>query len=263
MMEKAESSSRRRSSVQSVDRALKILSSVAFSEKPLGVREIARRCGLKPSTAYSLIKTLRASNYIESSQAGRKCKLGVSAILLSVGKAQEFLSMFHDVSYPIIDQFYEEFPGNIGLYALLGDNVFSISNVVAKSPGTYTMREGLFIRDPHQIASGRMLFSMAEPRVVASFCRKCFGRAASEEAVKFKAALASIAVCGYAEGENLGDSGSYAASAPVNGVKGVPLALGVSIPVSQMESDSKTKMKRLLLDYSRKMEIVFKNVFQS
>ncbi len=109
------------------------------------------------------------------------------------------------------------------------------------------------------MAVGKVLFSMAEPRIVDSYCRKEFGHVSSEKAISFKAELAAAAVSGFAEAENVDGSGVYGASMPVNGVPGVPFALAISMPLARFAGDSKSRMKRPLRKYSQELEASFKN----
>jgi len=52
-------------SVQSVDRAMTLLGSVAASEHPLTVADLAKRCGLNRSTAWRLLATMEAHGMVE------------------------------------------------------------------------------------------------------------------------------------------------------------------------------------------------------
>jgi DNA-binding IclR family transcriptional regulator len=50
--------------IQSVSRALRVLEQVVQSDRPLPVKVVARRCGLKLSTAYHLVRTLSHEGYL-------------------------------------------------------------------------------------------------------------------------------------------------------------------------------------------------------
>jgi DNA-binding IclR family transcriptional regulator len=51
--------------IRSVSRALRIIEEVAGSPRPLPVKVIARRCQLRLSTAYHLVRTLCYEGYLE------------------------------------------------------------------------------------------------------------------------------------------------------------------------------------------------------
>jgi DNA-binding IclR family transcriptional regulator len=62
--------------IQSLQRAIRILYTVAGQEDGRSIREIAEGCGLKPITAYKIIRTLEAEHFLVRSTPPLRFQLG-------------------------------------------------------------------------------------------------------------------------------------------------------------------------------------------
>ena len=241
--------------VQSVERALSILSAVAFSEEPLGVREIARRTELKPPTAHAIIKTLKRMRYLEDGgSGGHACRLGISSMLLSIGRGQELIGRFRKLAMPVIDKLGDEFHETVLFAALLGDSGYSVASLVPNRSLAVVVQSSYFIDNPHRMAVGKVLLSMADLHTRTSYCRREFRSSTCDAAVSLKAELASISISGFGEADNIDGLGVYGVAVPVFGVPGVPLAIAVSMPLCRCNAELKAKMKRLLKKYSGELQ---------
>ena len=74
--------------IQSVDRALRILFTVAGRPDGVGVRELARLNELTPPTTQNLLKTLQQHGMVRFDPANRRYCLGAGAMQLSGGQEQ-------------------------------------------------------------------------------------------------------------------------------------------------------------------------------
>ena len=81
----AESSGRRRGTIQSVDRAARILKVLGTGTSRMGVTEIAERLGLAKGTAYGLLRTLQSQELVEQDPETNKYRLGPA--MLQLGNA--------------------------------------------------------------------------------------------------------------------------------------------------------------------------------
>jgi DNA-binding IclR family transcriptional regulator len=66
--------------VQTLDRALEILETLAEEGRSMGVTELGQRVGLNKSTVYRLLSTLAEWGYVEKSRKDNKYKLGLKII---------------------------------------------------------------------------------------------------------------------------------------------------------------------------------------
>src|SRR5712671_6325007 len=74
--------SSRRGSIQSVDRAARILKALASGPRRLGVSEIADRLGLARPTVHGLLQTLQAHGFVEQDRDSDKYQLGAGLLHL-------------------------------------------------------------------------------------------------------------------------------------------------------------------------------------
>src|SRR4051794_20660260 len=72
----------RRGSIQSVDRAARILKVLASGPRRLGVSEIADRLGLARPTVHGLLQTLQAHGFVEQDRDSDKYQLGAGLLHL-------------------------------------------------------------------------------------------------------------------------------------------------------------------------------------
>src|SRR5919197_2234048 len=79
----SEGAVRRRTMIQSVDRAARILKVLASGPRRVGVSDIARQLDLAPPTVHGLLQTLQAHGFVEQQSGSDKYQL--SAGLLRLG----------------------------------------------------------------------------------------------------------------------------------------------------------------------------------
>src|ERR671934_187774 len=72
----------KRSTIQSVDRAARILEALASGPRRLGVSELADRLGLTRPTVHGLLQTLQAHGFVEQDRDSDKYQLGAGLLQL-------------------------------------------------------------------------------------------------------------------------------------------------------------------------------------
>src|ERR671934_64028 len=72
----------KRSTIQSVDRAARILKALASGPRRLGVSELADRLGLTRPTVHGLLQTLQAHGFVEQDRDSDKYQLGAGLLQL-------------------------------------------------------------------------------------------------------------------------------------------------------------------------------------
>lgn len=70
--------------VQTLERSLDILETLARSEEPLGVTEIGNRIGLHKSTVYRILRTLCYRGYVEKEKERDRYRLGIKIVELGI-----------------------------------------------------------------------------------------------------------------------------------------------------------------------------------
>src|SRR5438552_14166139 len=73
---------RKRGSIQSIDRAARILKALGSGPRRLGVSELADRLGLTRPTVHGLLQTLQAHGFVEQDRDSDKYQLGAGLLQL-------------------------------------------------------------------------------------------------------------------------------------------------------------------------------------
>lgn len=75
---------------QSLERGLDVLEAIAASGGEIGVRELARRCGLSPTIVQRLVSSLASRGYIERSAETQRYRLGHRSLALGASSEGAF-----------------------------------------------------------------------------------------------------------------------------------------------------------------------------
>src|SRR5437667_9606296 len=97
-----ESSEKRRTSIQSIDRAAAILKALAGGPRRLGVSELADRLDLARPTVHGLLQTLQTHGFVEQDKNSEKYQLGPG--LLQLGYSYLDLNELRARSLPYADR---------------------------------------------------------------------------------------------------------------------------------------------------------------
>src|SRR6478735_12056424 len=73
---------RRRGTIQSVDRAARILKALASGPRRLGVSQLADQLGLSRPTVHGLLQTLQSHGFVEQDEESGKYQLGAGLLHL-------------------------------------------------------------------------------------------------------------------------------------------------------------------------------------
>src|SRR4051812_17636896 len=76
------SASRRRGTIQSVDRSARILKALASGPRRLGVSQLADQLGMTRPTVHGLLQTLQAHGFVEQDRDSDKYQLGAGLLHL-------------------------------------------------------------------------------------------------------------------------------------------------------------------------------------
>lgn len=148
--------------IRSVSRALRVLEEVAQSERPLTVKVIARRCGLKLSTSYHLVRTLCYEGYLHRRPTGD--------YLLGPQVAERFHDMLDAFGRPpgawAVLTHLAASTGHTAYLARLADGRLVVAGVAEgpNSPYLEDLQTGLEAA-PHATALGKALLLTLPPRV--------------------------------------------------------------------------------------------------
>lgn len=223
--------------VQSVDRAIDLLETLARSEGPMGVGEIAAATGLPQGTAHRLLRSLQTRGYVRH-DGSRKYSLGAAAFLLG-DAAQHSLARS---ARPHLSALVELAGETANLAVLEGDDVVYLAQV--PSPQTLRMfaEVGRHV-PPHSTAVGKVLLA-GLPREQALGVLGRRGLAAMTpnsitDRDRFCEELDATAARGWASDEEEQELGIRCVAVPVGRDGRVLAALSVSGPAERFAGSSR------------------------
>ena len=118
---------RRRGTIQSVDRAARILRALASGPRRLGVSELAERLDLTRPTVHGLLQTLQAHGFVEQDTDSEKYQLGPG--LLHLGNSYLDLNELRGRSIAHAEQLAERASASVRVGVMHGPTVIVIHHV--------------------------------------------------------------------------------------------------------------------------------------
>lgn len=150
--------------VKVLERALTILDLLRDEEIPLGVNEIAKRCGISPATTFRLLKTLLNYGWIYQNNE-EKYSLGYK--ITAVTEKKSFLLMLKEVSYYTMTRLSETEHEAMNLVVRELDRCYILGQSRTKKIADYVPPIGTVLPF-HTSACGKMLLSELEEPLLGS-----------------------------------------------------------------------------------------------
>lgn len=241
--------------VQSVEKALRLLQTLALHGDWIGVRELSRKMKLSPPTIHSLLQTMVAASFAETSPATRQYRLGVAAIRL--GEGSNPLNNFRLIARPYIEELAAKSGETVALLTWQDHKALVVDWIQANHPLAVNHRHGV-VDHPLVFASGRVLLAYQSPAEQMQHLETedlaKLGRNCPRTRQEYRALLSGVVEQGYAVTENVADSGVLAIGAPVFGPGGkIVLAVGCSAPISRASRKQVDLVKKSLLEIAASM----------
>jgi DNA-binding IclR family transcriptional regulator len=244
-----------RGTVQSVEKALRVLQALDRHGSWIGVRELSRQLELSPPATHALLKTLQAASFVEANPASRQYRLGLAAVRLGAGSdPQQQMRRF---ARPYIETLAEKSDETIVVLAWQHGQAVVVDWIQAGHTLAVTHHHGV-VEHPIVFASGRVLLAHQERDTQLRHLRgeelaKLAPNAprTTEEAL---AVLAQIIADGVAVTENVGNSGVTAVGAPVFEATGRLLfAVGCSAPLTRIDAPRLAHLRERVIEIAAEM----------
>jgi IclR family transcriptional regulator, acetate operon repressor len=243
--------SRSAGSVQSVDRALALLETLAGAEGPMGVGELAERTGLAQGTAHRLLHGLQLRGYVRH-DASRKYSVGTAALRLG-DAAQRSLARS---ARPYLAELVDVSGETANLAVLEGDDVVYVAQV----PSPHTLRMFAEVGrhvPPHSTAVGKVLLAaMARERALALLRRTGLPRrtdATITDLEAFAAELDDVREQGWAADEEEQEAGVRCVAVPVGSGDQVLAAVSLSGPAERFGGGRDPELVQRMQRVSRRL----------
>lgn len=241
-----------RSKVQSVERCLDILESLAVAENGIGILDLSNRVSLHPSTVHRLLSTLLARGYVRQDSRNSRYSLGARTLAL----AQSFHEQ-HNIrtdAHPFLQRLMQESGETANLIVLDCDEAVYIDQVA--SARLVRMFASIGRHVPlHSTGCGKVLLAYLESpersRILRERGLSRSTRYTITSATELERELADIRRRGYAVDDRENDEDVRCIAGPVRDHTGkVIAAVSVSGPVSRITKERVPELSRLVVDVS-------------
>ena len=163
--DRVKSSSGRRGSIQSVERAAGILRALGTGTSRMGVTEIAERLGLAKGTCYGLLRTLEQQELVEQEPETGKYRLG--PMMLQLGNAFLDNHELRGRSLLWADSLASRVGESVRVGVLNGSNVLIVHHVFRPDNSVQILEVGASI-PWHACALGKAIVAYLEPAAKAA-----------------------------------------------------------------------------------------------
>jgi DNA-binding IclR family transcriptional regulator len=162
-MPKATERPTRRGSIQSIDRAARILKALASGPRRLGVTELATRLELAPPTVHGLLQTLQANGFVEQDRDSGKYQLGAG--LLQLGNSYLDLNELRGRSLVHAERLAARADAAVRVGVMHGADVIVVHHVFRPDATLQILEVGAQL-PIHASAMGKAILAYAAPAVV-------------------------------------------------------------------------------------------------
>jgi DNA-binding IclR family transcriptional regulator len=152
-----------RGSIQSVDRAARILKVLASGPRRLGVSEIADRLGLARPTVHGLLQTLQAHGFVEQDRDSDKYQLGAG--LLHLGNSYLDLNELRGRSIVHAERLAARADAAVRVGVLHGAEVVVVHHVFRPDAPFQVLEVGAHL-PAHAAALGKAILAFGPPAVL-------------------------------------------------------------------------------------------------
>ncbi|NPV54094.1 MAG: IclR family transcriptional regulator [Firmicutes bacterium] len=243
------------SSVQSVDRALRILDLLASEGRSLGLGQISEMLGLNASTTHRLLTALMIHGYVEQQKENDKYRLGFKVLELSSALLQQI--DLRQEAYPYLRELMERTGEVVHLAILDQGEVVYIDKV--ESIQTLTMYSKIGRRVYcHCTALGKVLLASLDDREIEEILsKKGLPRLTNNTITsleQFYLHLQTVRANGFAIDDEEHEQGIRCVAAPIYNQDGrVVAALSVSGPSIRMTREKIERVTPLVTECGGKI----------
>jgi DNA-binding IclR family transcriptional regulator len=246
----------KRATLNSIEKALKILKSFQ-SERPYwGVRELSAHLGFSPATVQRILQTLKTEAFVDQDPQTRQYRLG--NIYFSFLQTLQRIYPVTVVAQPFMKQLFSRTQETVHLNIIEGTERICVDNIESSQHLKGFMPIG--IRSPlYAGASSKCLLAFSDRQFIEEYLKKVKLIPITKNTVtdikKIRSELAAIRKQGYALSLSERNLGLGSLSAPVLNHKGVLLAsISLAIPEIRFKDQKRRKIYiRELLQTSKEL----------
>jgi DNA-binding IclR family transcriptional regulator len=204
----------KRGTIQSVDRAARILEALASGPRRLGVSELADRLDLSRPTVHGLLQTLQAHGFVEQDRDSDKYQLGAG--LLQLGNSYLDLNELRGRSIVHAERLAARADAAVRVGVMHGSSVIVVHHVFRPDATLQILEVGAQL-PVHASALGKAILAFAPPAVVDDLLAepptRLTGRTLAERALRDE--LEQVRERGYARERDEAVLGEASIAAPI------------------------------------------------
>lgn len=244
--------------LHSLDRALNIMELIVKSDNSFGITELSNITGVHKSTIYRVLATLNYRGYVKKDIHGQY-KSGIKMLELGAC-ALNNLDLRKQVK-PYLIELQEKSKETIHLGVLDNYEVVYIDKVETAEVIRMYSRIGKRA-EAHCTSLGKVLLAFSPTELVEKYIESKgltkHTKNTITEPEKLKQELKKIQHSGYSVDEEEITEGIWCIGGPIFNYKGEVIAsFSISVPVIRLTDDVKKELKKLVINYSRKISISF------
>jgi DNA-binding IclR family transcriptional regulator len=208
------SGEKRRSSIQSLDRATAILKALASGPRRLGVSELAERLGLARPTVHGLLQTLQTHGFVEQDPYSDKYQLGPG--LLQLGYSYLDLNELRSRSISHADNLARRTGAAVRVGVMHGSSVVVVHHVFRPEATFGVLEVGLQL-PLHATALGKAILAFSPAQVLEDLVTEQLPRLTKQtlSAADLRKELAVVRDSGVATERDEAVLGESSAAAPI------------------------------------------------
>ena len=244
-------------STRSVERAISILDCFTSARSHLNLTEIVQETGLSKATAFRLLKTLEARNYVAYDHEVGKYRLGPR--LLYLGNVAMNSTVVRRVALPVMRELRETSGETVTLFIRQGVWKICVEKVESPHEVRFTAEVGRVL-PIHAGASGKVLLAGLDPEqfnaviAEAGLPRITPNTITSPDVLRRE--VAEVAARGYAISRDEREIGAAAVGAPVRDHDGkICASLNISGPSSRFTDERVQQFIGMVMEAADKVSM--------
>lgn len=239
--------------IQSLQRSMELLETMAVPDKSFSVSELSERLNLPPSTIHRILKTFCAMQYVTKDNVAHLYKLGPALILL--GKAATQNIRMTDAAKPILKNLSEQTQEDAFLIIRVGYKGVVYDKVEGPHNLKVVERFGSEVA-LHLGALRKVLLAYQSEEFIQEYIEHGLNPSSSQQFDKntLYKELQQIRKDGYAASTGTYIANGFGVGAPIFDSKGQVIAsIGIIAPSSKMEKSVSDQMKVMVLDAAKSL----------
>ncbi|HEU0072637.1 MAG TPA: IclR family transcriptional regulator [Dehalococcoidia bacterium] len=243
----------RSSGVQSINRAVRILTTLAEHPYPMGVKELADQLGISSTAVHRMLGTLAAVGWVE--QNARTSRYRVGTRLLGVGAAALITNPIIQNGVAFLQRISEVTGYDSFLSTLVGGRVVYLGRVHGRAGPEIDFAAGVTM-PAHAFADGKLLLAyLPEPerKLIYGEGLQRYTERTIVDTGEMEAELATIRKLGYAldRGERFNKGRAMAVA--VNGPDGNPLLAMMCVGKMEFSEDFVESLSQQMIEIASDM----------